>query len=48
MIDDLLYYRQRSLLHVSATHCGHHQGGYSEVCSNGWQKHVVGYAVYIR
>jgi hypothetical protein len=24
---NLLYYRKRSLLHVSATHCGHLQGG---------------------
>ena len=42
---NLLYYKQRTHLHVSATHCDHHQGGFFEVRSNGWQKHVAGYAV---
>jgi hypothetical protein len=39
-------YTQRSLLRVSASHWGHLQGRFFEVCSNDWQKHVAGYAVY--
>ena len=41
---NLLFYKQRSLLHVSANNCGHihlHEDG-----QNRWPEHVDGYAVY--
>ena len=54
---NLLHYEQCSLLQVSATYCGHLQGGVVAGCitqiqkglpkggHNGWPKHAAGYAV---